>query len=179
MGFAVTEALAQRPDWHIHILGQNPERGREATEQLGNPNVVFHQCDVSKYQDLAAIFQAVFRTHGRLDHVFANAGIPDMENSLAKTDSPQLGDDGIPPEPNVKPIDVNFTSVLYTSHLALHYFRQSPGAGKGTSLVINGSVAALHPATIHMAVYAATKRTVATFSFLFSFCFFISLSNLT
>lgn len=159
----MTEALAQRPNWHIHILGKNPQRGHEATEKLGNPNVVYHQCDVINYQELATVFQTVFRKHGRLDHVFANAGISDMGNSLAKKDPPQTEDEGIPPEPNAKPIDVNFTSVLYTSHLALHYFRLSPEAGKGASLVFNGSVAALHPATIHMAVYSATKRMLPLF----------------
>lgn len=169
----MTTALAQRPNWRIYILGKNADRGHQATEKLGHSNVVYHQCDVSKYQDLANVFHSIYSKHGHVDHVFANAGVPSIENMMAKKEEPQPS--GIPPEPNVSAVDVNFTSVVYTAYLALHYFRSSPGAGKGTSLVINGSIASLNPATINMALYSATKRTT-TQSFLF---FMHAMSKLT
>ena len=158
----MTAALAQRPNWRIYILGKNADRGHQATEKLGHSNVVYQQCDVRKYQELANIFHLVYSKHGRVDHVFANAGMPSIETMMAKKEEQQPS--GIPPEPNVGAVDVNLTSVVYTAYLALHYFRASPGAGKGTSLVINGSVIVLHPATINMALYSATKCTPPTLS---------------
>lgn len=157
----MTKGLAQRPNWHTYILGKSADRGLQATEKLGHSNVVYRQCDVSKYQDLASVFQSIYTNHGRIDHVFANAGVSNVEAIMAKKEQQQDGDSGIPsppPEPNMDLVDVNFTAVMYTSYLAVHYFRLSPGAGKGASLVINGSIASLHPATIMMAVYTATKR---------------------
>lgn len=162
----MTTGLAQRPNWHVYILGKTADRGLQATKKLGYSNVVYRQCDVSKYQDLAGVFQSIYRTHGRIDHVFANAGVTDVDAIMAKKEQQQQqeqdGDSGIPPpppEPKMDLVDINFTAVMYTSYLAAHYFRLSPGAGKGASLVINGSVASLHPTSVMISVYAATKRT--------------------
>lgn len=139
----------------MYILGTNLERGRKAAEEQG-PNVIFHQCNVSKYQDLAVTFHEVHTKHGRVDYVFANAGATESCDILGNRQQGPAGE-GIPVVPDLTVVDVNFNGVLYTSHLAMHYFRLSPGAGKGASLVITGSCGSLYPFKV-TPMYAATKR---------------------
>lgn len=139
----------------MYILGTNLERGRKAAEEQG-PNVIFHQCNVSKYQDLAATFHKVHTKYGRVDCVFANAGATESCDILGNRQQGPAGE-GIPAVPDLTVVDVNFNGVLYTSYLAMYYFRFSPGAGKGASLVITGSCGSLYPFKV-IPMYAATKR---------------------
>lgn len=151
IGLAVARALSQRLDWQINILGTNEERGRQAVAE--HSNMTFYRVDVAQYGDLANAFDTVYNKHGRLDFVFANAGISGGLDFYTRHPAGE-----IPPEPSVKTAEINFNGVIYTSHLALHYFRQSPGGGKGASLLLTGSSGSFYPSGI-TPIYAATKRT--------------------
>ena len=135
MGLAVAQTLAPK-GWTVHLLDFNEKAGATVTQSL--PNSKFHKVDVTSWESLSKAFEAVFSENGRLDFVFANAGIVERDNFYDTPDS-----DGIPPEPNQKTIDVNLKAVINQSYLALHYFRRSPHKGKNASLVMTASVGGL------------------------------------
>ena len=49
MGYAVSEALASRGDWDIHIFDMNLERGKPAADKLG---ATFHEVNVGSLMGL-------------------------------------------------------------------------------------------------------------------------------
>ena len=160
----MAKALAQRPNWQVYVLGTNEERGRKAAEE--HPSIIFHQGDVSQYQGLATVFHAIHGQHGRLDYVFANAAAFDRWHFLAQTPTSET----FPPEPDTSIMDINYKGVMYTSYLAIHYFRRSPGGGKDTSLLITGSCGSLYPFVLSP-LYSSSKRArSAFFLFFFLFC---------
>ena len=64
---------------------------------------------------------------------------------------------GGPPHPNLLVLDVCFTAVVWTSYLALHYFRKNKsGSGK---LVMTSSEAGLYPSGGNP-LYASAKAGV-------------------
>lgn len=151
MGLAVAKALAERGGWDVHLLDINEERGIQAAKEL--PNASFHKTDVNQYSSLATTFKTIFIDSGRFDFVFANAGVIERKNFYAR--HPEGADP--PPEPDQLSIDVDLKGVISTSYLALHYFRQSPGKGQGTSLVMTASCGGLYP-SYYSPLYSAAKR---------------------
>ena len=137
MGLAVAKALAKRGGWHIHLLDLNAERGEQAAKDV--PNSTFHKTNVTDYDSLAGIFQKVFDTEGRLDFVFANAGI--VERFSFYESHPEGKP---PPPPDQTVIDINLKSVINTCWLAQHYFRQSKQSDD-KNLVITASCGGLYP----------------------------------
>ena len=151
MGLEVASALAERGDWSVNILDLNEERGRNAASTLAN--TTFHKVDVNNYGELGAAFKTAFVSGGgRLDFVFANAGVIERRNFY----TPQSEGIDPPPEFEQLAIDVNLRSMISTSYLALHYFRQNPEKGKGTSLVMTSSCGGLYP-SYYSPIYTASK----------------------
>ena len=144
--------LSKRKDWKVHCFDSHAQRGEDLTKQW--PNVTFHQVNVTDYQNLGTAFKNVFTSSGnRLDFVFANAGILEKSNFYADTKSDGLDP---PPPPDTICVDVNLKGVIYSSTLAVHYFRQSPHKGKGANLVVTASCASLYAAEF-VPVYTASK----------------------
>ncbi|KAF7557047.1 hypothetical protein G7046_g6130 [Stylonectria norvegica] len=154
MGLAAAKVLGPK-GWTIHLLDFNDEAGRAAAQSI--PGSKFHKVDVTSWDSLSKVFAAIFAQAGRLDFVFANAGIVERDNFYDTPDS-----DDVPPEPNQKTIDVNLKAVINQSYLALHYFRRSPHKGKDASLVITASVGGLYPAE-YCPIYAASKAACVNF----------------
>lgn len=154
IGFAVAKELSTS-DWQVNIIGTNVTRGHDAAALL--PNTTFFQADVRNYQQLAAAFNTVFETSHRLDFVFANAGIPEEAlGFFAEHDTDAATT--IPPEPSLGPVNVNFDGALYTSYLAMHYFRRSPDHTKGSrDLILTASIGGLYPCML-TPMYSASKR---------------------
>lgn len=158
MGLAVAKSLAAQGSWHIHLLDIHPDRGTEAANGL-HPHATFHKVDISNYNDLAAVFQEVFQRHRRLDFVFANAGIIERTNFFENLPQQKPTDtEQVPPEPKgLQVISVNLNGVVFTSYLAMHYFRRSPDKGRGCNLVMTASCGGLYPSH-YSPLYTATKR---------------------
>lgn len=151
MGLAVATALSDRGGWNIHILDLNEERGRNVESTL--TQTTFHKTNVGDYGDLAAKFKSIFvSSGGRLDFVFANAGVIERKNFY----TPQSEGIDPPPEFEQLAIDINLRAVISTSYLALHYFRQSPEKGKGANLVMTSSCGGLYP-SYYSPIYTASK----------------------
>jgi NAD(P)-dependent dehydrogenase (short-subunit alcohol dehydrogenase family) len=144
MGLAVAEALSKRGDWDLHLVDMNVEGGKKAASSL--PNAHFHKTNVTSYESLSSAFEAAFTTSGRIDFVYANAGIVERDNFYEVYDLEKT-----PPEPNQLSIDINYKAVVNTCYLALHYFRKTkdkgidPMDGKGAALIMTASCGGLYP----------------------------------
>ncbi|KAF2822575.1 NAD(P)-binding protein [Ophiobolus disseminans] len=162
MGLAVAQALSSRTDedWDLHIIDLNVEAGKKAITSLKNAH--FHQTNVTDYTSLTSAFEAAWSTSGRIDFVYANAGIVERDNFYEEhaLDSP-------PPPPNQLSIDINFKAVVNTSWLALHYFRKSLAKhGKESSdpvLVMTASCGGLYPSEF-CPMYSGSKAAVIQFN---------------
>ncbi|CAJ2503971.1 Uu.00g113650.m01.CDS01 [Anthostomella pinea] len=92
----------------------------------------FQKTDVTIWVDLIALFNQAKDLHGRIDHVFANAGTGPQANYLA-TD---LDENGDLKEPTHALLDVSLKGAVKTATLAMCHMRQQL---EGGSIVINGS----------------------------------------
>jgi hypothetical protein len=94
--------------------------------------------DVRSWTDLANLFKAAKDKHGRIDYVFANAGIGPRADYLNLA----VNENGDVQEPNKDTLDINFSSVVNTVTLGAHYLKSN---AEGGSIVIMGSSTGLHP----------------------------------
>ncbi|GLB22590.1 hypothetical protein AtubIFM61612_003164 [Aspergillus tubingensis] len=157
IGLDVAQQLDLTGLWKVHIIGSNLERGKAATASL--KNTTFHQADVTKYEQQGNTFQKIFNEEKRLDFVFANAGVAEDTVFFSKHET------GIPPRPDIAGLtDINLTGAIYTSYLAMHYFRRSPEVTMGKrNLIITSSIGGLYPC-MHTPVYSATKHALVGFT---------------
>lgn len=146
MGLAVAKALAARGGWNLHLLDLRPPLEAVA-------GATFWKVNVLEYDALANAFQNIFDHDGRLDFVFANAGIVERFNFYGE--HPQGRP---PPPPDQTVIDVNLKSVINTSWLAQHYFRQSTKSDD-KNLIMTASVGALYRCMVSPS-YCAAKHGV-------------------
>ncbi|KAK1967705.1 short chain dehydrogenase [Colletotrichum sublineola] len=114
----------------------------------------FVKTDVTVWADLVALFKEAKKTHGRIDHVFANAGVGPLAEYLS-TDVDANGD---PIEPTHTTFDVGLKGVINTATLAIYHMRQQ---AEGGSIVITGSTTGLQ--RLRAVDYAATKHAVLGF----------------
>ncbi|PNP51009.1 hypothetical protein FNYG_15927 [Fusarium nygamai] len=96
----------------------------------------FVKTDVTKWEELLLLFNKAKEIYGRIDHVFANAGIGPCADYL----STQLDQAGNLMEPSSKNLDININGVINTSTLAIYHLRQQ---AEGGSIVITGSATGL------------------------------------
>ncbi|KAI4916963.1 hypothetical protein J4E90_003468 [Alternaria incomplexa] len=162
MGLAVAEALAARTneEWDLHLVDLSTDNLTKATSLLENTHA--HQANVADYASLVAAFESAWSKSGRLDFVFANAGIAEKDNFYEEhaLDAP-------PPPPNGLVIDVNYTAVVNTSWLAFHYFRKSQAKhgreNNDAALVMTASCGGLYPAEFGP-MYSGAKAGVIHFN---------------
>ncbi|KAF2703585.1 NAD(P)-binding protein [Pleomassaria siparia CBS 279.74] len=117
--------------------------------------VLFVKTNVKSWTDLTNLFKTAKDKHGRIDYVFANAGIRPLANYLAL----DVNDKGELQPPNPDTLDINLTSVVHTASLAVHYMKDQ---AEGGSIVAMGSTTALH--AVRTVDYATAKSGVLAFS---------------
>ncbi|KAH7084529.1 hypothetical protein FB567DRAFT_84660 [Paraphoma chrysanthemicola] len=105
-------------------------------------SIPFLKVNVTSWTEQVELFKAAEREYGKVDHVFANAGIAPTV-SLLEDDVDENGD-LLPPKLNT--LDVNLTGCLYTVKLGIHYLKKNP---KGGSIVMTASASSFSrfPAT--------------------------------
>jgi NAD(P)-dependent dehydrogenase (short-subunit alcohol dehydrogenase family) len=138
----------------------NAEAGKKAIASLKNAH--FHQTNVADYAALLSAFEATWSISGRLDFVYANAGIVERDNFYEEhpLDVP-------PPQLNQLSIDVNFKSVVNTSWLARHFFRKSLAKHErgrhDAVLIMTASCGGLY-ASEFCPLYSGSKAAVIMFN---------------
>ena len=129
---------------YVFITGRRKQQLDEAVKAIGD-NVSGVQGDVAKLPDLDRLCETVARVKGRIDVVFANAGIGEFVPFGAITE-----------EHFDKLFDINVRGALFTVQKAL------PLLNDGGSIILNGSVASVK-GTAAFGVYAASKAAVRSF----------------
>lgn len=125
----------------VAIFGRNPATVSDVAAELG-PSGIGLAGDVAKRGDLEALFESTEREFGKVDIVFANAGIAPLVRLDEGTD-----------EDFDRVFDVNVKGVFFTVQAALPHLRD------GASIIFTGSVASVVGVKGYSA-YAASKAAV-------------------
>jgi len=130
---------------YVFITGRRDAELAGAVKQVGR-NVTGVQGDVSKLDDLDRLFAQIKREKGRLDIVFANAGVA------------KYAPFGTVTEQFYHSIfDINVKGLLFTVQKAL------PLLPDGASIILNGSIVGSKGLSMN-SVYSATKAAVRSFA---------------
>ena len=130
---------------YVFVTGRRDSELAAAVKEIGR-NVTGVQGDVSNLADLDRLFAQIKREKGRLDIVFANAGI----GKLAA-----FGD--ISEDLYDLTFDINVKGLLFTVQKAL------PLLPDGASIILNASIVASKGLPAN-SVYSATKAAVRSFA---------------
>lgn len=130
---------------YVFITGRRQAELDAAVNAIGK-NVTGVQSDVSNLADLDRLFATIQQAQGKLDIVFANAGVGEFI---------PLG--SITEEHFDTTFNINVKGLLFTVQKAL------PLLSEGASIILNASVASISgiPA---LSVYSATKAAVRSFA---------------
>lgn len=140
IGLATAQRFADEGA-HVFITGRRQKELDQAVIQIGK-SVTGVQGDVSKLDDLDRLYDKVKEQKGKIDVLFANAGIMDL--FTLELVSETYFD---------KTFDVNVKGVFFTVQKALPLFNE------GGSIVLTGSVAG-SKGVGGLSVYGATKAAV-------------------
>ncbi|KAK5013348.1 hypothetical protein LTR60_003914 [Cryomyces antarcticus] len=143
IGLALPKHLLSR-QWAVVTADINPPPA-----DLG-PSTLFVPCDVSSWEQQAALFARAFAWHDRLDFAALNAGIDDRDDIFASIDTTTS-----PREPNMQTFQTNFIAPYYGIKLCAHYM--SRNAVPGGKIVVTASAAGLY-ALPAIPQYSATKH---------------------
>jgi NAD(P)-dependent dehydrogenase (short-subunit alcohol dehydrogenase family) len=130
---------------HVFITGRRDPELAVAVKEIGR-NVTGVQGDVSNLGDLDRLFAQIKREKGKLDIVFANAGMAKYA-ALGKI-TEELYD---------LTFDINVKGLLFTVQKAL------PLMPDGASIILNASIVASKGLSSN-SVYSATKAAVRSFA---------------
>src|SRR5881296_695452 len=144
IGFATAKRFVKEGAY-VFITGRRDPETAAAVEEIGR-NVTGVQGDVSNLGDLDRLFAQIKREKGRLDIVFANAGVA------------KFAPFGTITEEFYRSIfDINVKGLLFTVQKAL------PLLPDGASIILNASIVASKGLPTN-SVYAATKAAVRSFA---------------
>ena len=130
---------------YVFITGRRQSELDKAKALIGR-NVTAVAGDASVMEDLDRLYRTVKETKGRVDILFANAGIVEHQTI-----------DVVTPEHFDKTFNINVRGVLFAVQKAL------PLMSKGGSIILNASIVAVKGLPAH-GVYAATKAAVRSFA---------------
>jgi NAD(P)-dependent dehydrogenase (short-subunit alcohol dehydrogenase family) len=144
IGLAAATALAKEGAY-VYITGRRERELASAVQEIGG-NAAGMRGDVSNADDLDCLFTRIRDEKGRLDILFANAGIAKYA---------ALGN--ITEELYDSIFNVNVKGVLFTTQKAL------PLMPEGASIILNASVVASKGLSSN-SVYSATKAAIRSFA---------------
>lgn len=130
---------------YVYITGRRDSELAAAVKQIGT-NVVGVQGDVSRLDDLDRLFAQIKREKGRLDIVFANAGVARYA-ALGTITEEFYG----------SIFDINVKGLLFTVQKAL------PLLPDGASIILNASIVGSKGLSMN-SVYSATKAAIRSFA---------------
>ncbi|WP_416066660.1 SDR family NAD(P)-dependent oxidoreductase [Rhizobium sp. ZK1] len=144
IGLATAKAFAAEGA-HVYVTGRRQERLDEALEEIAN-GAIGVQGDVSDPSALDRLYARIKQDHGRVDVVFANAGI---------SESAPIG--GIEEDHFDRVFDINVKGTVFTVQKAL------PLMSAGGAVILAGSGAG-SKGFANLSVYSATKAAIRSFA---------------
>lgn len=144
IGLAAAKLFAEQGAY-VFITGRRQAELDSAVKEIGS-NAAAVRADASKTADLAHLFDTVKAAKGRIDVLFANAGVYELAPLGAITE-----------ESYNKMFDINVKGVLFTVQQAM------PLMVDGGSIILNGSVAGSKGFEADT-VYGATKAAIRSFA---------------
>jgi len=139
-----TAKLFVKEGAYVFITGRRQKELDEAVKAIGG-TVSGVQGDVAQLPDLDRLYETISKVKGRIDIVFANAGVAEFVSFGAVSE-----------EHFDKLFNINVRGALFTVQKAL------PLLNDGGSIILNGSVASVK-GTGGFGVYAASKAAVRSF----------------
>ena len=130
---------------HVFITGRRQTELDAAVKQIGD-NVTGVRSDVSNLADLDRLYATVKEQKGRIDILFANAGVAELVPLGAITEA--LFD---------KTFNINVKGLLFTVQKVLPLFQD------GGSIILNASIASSKGFEAN-SVYSATKAAIRSFA---------------
>ena len=130
---------------YVFITGRRQSALDKAVAQIGS-NLTAVKGDVSNVEDLDRLYREVSATKGKLDILFANAGVAEPVPTAAVTS-----------EHYERTFDVNARGVFFTVQKALPLMKE------GGSIILNGSGAWQKGIPMY-ATYGATKAALRSFA---------------
>ena len=131
---------------YVFITGRRQSELDAAVKQIGKNNVTGVQGDVSNLADLDRLYATVKEQKGRIDILFANAGVGELAPLGAITEAHFD-----------KTFGINVKGLLFTVQKALPLFQE------GGSIILNASIAASKGVEAS-SVYNATKAAIRSFA---------------
>ena len=128
----------------VFITGRRQDELDKAASEIGK-NVVAIKCDVTKLEDLDRLYKEVASRKGKIDVLYANAGMVETVETPAAT-----------PEHFDKTFDTNARGTYFTVQKAL------PLLNKGASIILTGSGVWQKGMPIY-GTYAATKAAIRSY----------------
>ena len=139
-----TAKLFVKEGAYVFITGRRQKELDQAVKAIG-ANVSGVQGDVAQLADLDRLYETVSKVKGRIDIVFANAGVGEFVPFGVVTE-----------EHFDKLFNINVRGTLFTVQKALALLNN------GGSIILNGSVASVK-GTAAFGVYAASKAAIRSF----------------
>jgi NAD(P)-dependent dehydrogenase (short-subunit alcohol dehydrogenase family) len=139
-----TAKLFVKEGAYVFITGRRQKELDAAVKEIGG-NVSGIQGDIAQLADLDRLYQTVSKVKGRIDIVFANAGVGEVV---------PIGE--VTAEHFDKLFNINVRGTLFTVQKAL------PLLNDGSSIILNGSVASVK-GTAGFGVYGASKAAIRSF----------------
>jgi NAD(P)-dependent dehydrogenase (short-subunit alcohol dehydrogenase family) len=130
---------------HVYITGRDQSKLDSAVKEIGS-NVTAVQLDVTKLKDLDHLYEQIKKEKGRLDVIFANAGVFNYAPVESITEEHY---DGI--------FDSNVKGLVFTVQKTL------PLLPDGASIILNGSIVCSKGLASN-SIYSASKAAVRSFA---------------
>ncbi|MDI6713375.1 MAG: SDR family oxidoreductase [Anaerosomatales bacterium] len=148
IGRAIAQGCAERGATVV-LSSRGDEAARRAVHEFASSGwrASGVACDVSRHEDVEALFEHALDYHGRIDVWVNNAGLSAGYRYL----------DEVPPEELDAIVGTNLLGTMYGCRLLVPYFREHGGV-----LLNVGGRGFRGDATPHTAAYAATKAAVAS-----------------
>jgi len=140
---AATARQAVASGYRVALAARSADKLQELVNELGADAAMAVPCDVTEYDDQAAMAEAVMSAYGRIDVVFANAGIG----------TTAAGTEGGDPDNWRDMILTNVLGVALTAKVTMREIRKNSG-----HLILTGSRAGRR--IIPGSVYGATKWAI-------------------
>jgi NAD(P)-dependent dehydrogenase (short-subunit alcohol dehydrogenase family) len=131
---------------YVYITGRRQKKLDATVAQIGR-NVTGVQGDATNLADLDRLYAQVAKEKGRVDIVFANAGMANQFAPLGQITEAQFD----------ATFNINVRGLLFTVQKAL------PLMSEGGSILLNASMASMKGLTA-LSVYSATKAAVRSFA---------------